>query len=236
MLAEGYWQDPELTARRFPADPFIEGRMYRTGDRAAWRADGMLEFLGRRDRQFKIHGFRVETGEIESLLNRSAGVRQSCVLPRQDSQGERYLVAWIESAAEPAALEADLRASLKEHLPQYMLPRHFVVLPKLPVKSSGKIDEKSLPEPESSPRVQAEYVAPQTPHEKALARIWSEVLEVSSVGIHDNFFDLGGGSLTSLRIVALAQEDGLLVQGQPMRPELLFEYPTVAELAAVLDS
>ncbi len=235
MLADGYWRDPELTARKFPANPFAEGGMYRTGDRAAWRADGMLEFLGRRDRQFKIHGFRVETAEVESLLNRSPGVRQSCVLPRRDSQDEPYLVAWIESDADAATFEADVRTALKQRLPQYMLPRYFVVLPRLPVKASGKIDEHALPEPESSPRVQAEYIAPQSPCEKKLARIWSEVLEVEAVGIHDNFFDLGGGSLTSLRVVALARDEGLLVQGLPMGPELLFEYPTIAELAALLD-
>ena len=129
MLADGYWRDPELTARHFPSDPFADGRMYRTGDRAAWREDGMLEFLGRRDRQFKVHGFRVETAEIESLLNRCPGIRQSCVLPRHDSQGEPFLVAWIESDADASSFEADVRATLKQHLPQYMLPRHFVVLP-----------------------------------------------------------------------------------------------------------
>jgi len=239
-LASGYLNDEELTAARFIADPFspaANARMYRTGDRAKWKADGQIEFLGRDDGQVKIHGMRVETGEIESVLNAVTGIKSSHVAARTDASGITYLVAWVVAENQDNFAEDMLRNHLQAKLPRYMVPRRYVSVDALPVNASGKVDTSALPEPAAVSRAADNvYIPPRTQEETSLARIWSEVLNVQPVGIHDNFFDLGGASLTSLRIVSKASDAGVRLNGEPIKPELLFEYPTVCELAAYIQS
>lgn len=239
MLADGYLNDEELTAKKFVADPFSNvpgAKMYRTGDRARWSAEGNIEFLGRTDRQIKIHGFRVETGEIENALRSCPNVREAFVRPFADSNGDTYLVAWLAGNGSQLPSSDDLRRLLRKKLPSYMVPRQIVSLDRLPVNAAGKIDVSALPEPAAMRPQTCDYVAPRTENERILVEVWSNVLNVERIGIHDSFFDLGGGSLTSLRIVAQATDAGLTVNGQPIRPEMLFEYSTVGELAALVDA
>ena len=239
MLADGYLNNSQLTQERFVDDLFAPcggTRMYRTGDRVRWTDDGELEFLGRCDRQVKIHGYRVEIGEIESKLEAYPAIRESHVQCRTDSHGDTFLVAWIGTDYTNSIDPDDIRKFLRDKLPGYMIPRSFMLLDRLPLSSSGKVNVHQLPEPKAERPKSQQYVAPQSPVEQTLVDIWSRVLEVEHVGTHDNFFDLGGSSLSSLRIVALLQEAGWQLDGDRIKPELLFEYPTVAELAAYWES
>lgn len=239
QLASGYLHDSELTAERFVSDPYSvepNARMYRTGDCARWNAQGELEFLGRRDRQIKIHGFRVELGEVECALNSHPAVRESYVATRKDSSGETYLVAWLGVTDQSQVTTDEVRNHLRERVPGYMVPRQFALLPQLPWNSSGKIDARALPELQTERSSERCYVAPRTDLERTLARIWSQVLEAEQVGIDDNFFDLGGSSLSSLRIIALLHEAGLELPSDAIKPELLFEYPTIGQLATYWES
>jgi amino acid adenylation domain-containing protein len=234
QLASGYLRDPQLTADRFVPDPRGSepgARMYRTGDCARWNPQGELEFLGRHDRQIKIHGFRVELGEVECALNSHPGVRESFVATRKDNVGETYLVAWLGVTDISRLTIDDVRTHLRERVPGYMVPRQFALLPQLPWNSSGKIDTQALPDLQLESSPEHRYVAPRTELERTLTQVWSQVLEVERVGTDDNFFDLGGSSLSSLRIIALLQESGLELAGEAIKPELLFEYPTVGQLA-----
>ena len=194
-LARGYLARPELTAERFVESPFApHARLYRTGDRARWLADGTLECLGRVDNQVKIRGFRIEPGEVESALARHPAVGQCVVVAREDAHGDKILAAYLEpQSGQPAPEVSDLRQHLANDLPAYMVPSTFVVLDKLPLTPNGKIDRNALPAPTfDHVRVAHESVAPRTETEQALAAIWSEVLKVGGIDIHDNFFDLGG--------------------------------------------
>jgi acyl carrier protein len=222
-LALGYLNRPELTAERFVADPYLPGaRLYRTGDRVRWRADGTVEFLGRVDTQAKIRGFRVEPGEVEAVLRARPGVREAAVVVREDTPGDRLLVAYV--AGEVAADE--LREHLRGRLPEHMLPGAIVRLDELPLTANGKLDRKALPAPELGP-AEERYVAPRTPVEEVLAGIWAEVLRLERVGVHDNFFELGGHSLLATRVASRIRE--VFAIELPLRA--LFEGPTVAELA-----
>ncbi|WP_337824960.1 non-ribosomal peptide synthase/polyketide synthase [Amycolatopsis sp. A1MSW2902] len=198
-LARGYRDRPGLTADRFVADP--EGppgeRMYRTGDVVRWRPDGALEFLGRRDDQVKLRGFRVEPGEVEAALARHPDVAQAAVLVREDQPGAKRLVAYVVSAAGEEAL----REFLARSLPDYLVPSVFVALDRLPVSANGKLDRRALPAPQSA---ESGHVEAATETERALAGIWAEVLGADRVGAQDNFFSLGGDSLRSLQISAQA--------------------------------
>jgi amino acid adenylation domain-containing protein len=231
-LARGYLGRPELTAERFVPDAFGEAgsRLYRTGDRVRHRADGLLEFSGRLDGQVKIRGFRIEPGEIEAALVAHPGVREAVVVARRDRDREIRLVAYVAGNVPGMAAE-ELRRHLRERLPEPMVPAAFVVLAALPLTANGKVDRKALPAPaEAAGELQASHLPPRTDLEERIARVWCEVLGVERVGVHDGFFDLGGHSLLLLRVVSRLRE----VLGRDLPNVLLFEYPTVASLAAVL--
>jgi amino acid adenylation domain-containing protein len=221
-VARGYLNRPELTAEKFIPNPFGEGRVYRTGDLAKWRADGTLECLGRLDHQVKLRGYRIELGEIEAALAGIAGVRQAVVVLR-----EGQLVAYVVPvAADPS--EPLLREHLRGKLPEYMVPARYVMLDKLPLTPNGKVDRRALPAPDWGGGSGAgTYAAPRTPVEATLARIWSEVLRVERVGIHDHFFDLGGHSLLAVQAQARIRER--LRVGVELRD--FFQGGTVASLA-----
>ncbi len=230
-VARGYVGQADLTAERFLRDPFEAapgGRMYRTGDLARWLPDGTLEFLGREDEQIKIRGFRVEPSEVEAVLLRASGVRESAVVAREESSGEQRLVAYVVG---DEADDASLRAHAAEYLPEFMIPSAFVVLDQLPRTASGKIDRQNLPEPEAASSGQREeYVAPRTPMEEKVAAIWADVLGVERVGIHDDFFALGGHSLLATQIIAQLRSDF----GVDLPLHSLFTDPTVESLSRVI--
>jgi amino acid adenylation domain-containing protein/non-ribosomal peptide synthase protein (TIGR01720 family) len=231
-VARGYLNRPDLTAERFVPDPFCGApgaRMYRTGDEARYRAGGVIEYLGRLDQQVKLRGFRIELGEIEAVLCQHPNVREAVVVVRGEAE-EKRLFAYVCGELESAATE--LRNFLKQSLPEYMVPAAFIVLDKLPLSNSGKVDRKRLPAPETSrPSLAETYVAPRTEIERVLAKIWSEVLSVKQVGIHDNFFELGGDSILSIQIIARAHQAGLQLTAQEV-----FYHQTIAGLAAVAES
>jgi amino acid adenylation domain-containing protein len=227
-VTRGYLGRPGLTAQRYVPDPFGAGpgaRMYRTGDRVRWRADGTLEYLGRLDHQVKVRGFRIELGEIEAVLRQHESVADCAVLAREDA-GEKRLVAYVVGEAEADALRAHVRQSL----PEYMVPSAFVFLDALPLTPNGKLDRKALPAPEFA-SAEDRYVAPRTPVEEALAGIWAEVLRLERVGVHDSFFDLGGHSLLATRVVSRVRE----MFGVELPLRALFEGPTLAEVAGRVD-
>ena len=226
-VARGYRGDSERTAERFPADPFSpsRGRVYRTGDRVRYLADGNLEFLGRLDEQVKIRGFRIELGEIEAVLEQCPGVREAAVAAKENDGLAAYFVA---GSPQPAA--SVLRAFLKERLPIHMVPVAFVSMESLPRGASGKVDKRRLPEPDRSGEGEKGFVAPRTPVEETVARIWCDLLRAERVGVHENFFDLGGHSLLATQVVSrLRDAFGFEV---PLRT--LFESPTIAELSLAI--
>ena len=232
-LADGYAQEPELTASKFLPDPWgaIPGdRLYRTGDRARYRPDGNLEFLGRGDSQVKIRGFRIELGEIETVLARHPGVRETAVLAREDRPGEKRLVAYIAAEEDCAPSSAELRDYLRDRLPEYMVPVTWVFIPGLPVTSNGKLDRRALPLPGHS-EAAMDHVAPRTPTEGSLAALWEEVLKVGAIGAGDHFFELGGHSLLATQLLSRIQAE-FSVQ-MPLRE--LFVFPTLAEMAARIE-
>ncbi len=228
-LARGYLGRPELTAERFVPDPLSEtpgGRLYRTGDLARWRAAGALEFLGRADRQVKVRGFRVEPAEIEAALAEIPGVAEVAVSLR-----DGRLAAWLVPAAgsEGKALLEAARSALLDRLPRHMVPALWAHLPALPHTPNGKVDHRVLPMPDVAGAAAGEdgYVPPRNPVEERLAAVWAEILGLPRVGVHDNFFRLGGDSILSIRVVSRAREAGLEISLYQM-----FERQTVAELAA----
>jgi acyl carrier protein len=236
-LARGYLGRRALTAARFVPDPFAPpddagGRLYRTGDLVRWLPTGELEFLGRTDRQVKIRGFRVELGEIEAALVGHPAVREAAVLAREDGPGERRLVAYVAILQEQEAAAGELRAFLKERLPDHMLPAAFVTLAALPLNSSGKIDRRALPAPDAArPALAAAYVAPSTPAEEGVAAIWCEVLGLDRVGVDDDFYELGGHSLLLPQVMHRLKRD--FEVDVPLRA--LAEETTVAGLALTVE-
>ncbi|HEV7551579.1 MAG TPA: amino acid adenylation domain-containing protein, partial [Candidatus Angelobacter sp.] len=239
-LARGYVNRPGLTAERFIPNPYREpgARMYSTGDLARWRNDGNLEYLGRNDQQVKIRGFRIELGEIEATLQEHGGVRQAVVIAREDQPGEKRLVAYVvpETGGEEKEREKGIRreelemSQLREYLqgkfPEYMVPSAYVRLEKLPLNHNGKIDRKKLPQPDENTRGH-EYVGPRNPTEETLCRLWQEVMRVERVGIHDNFFTLGGHSLMAVQVISRIKS-AFAVE---MPLSVLFTVPTVARMA-----
>ena len=230
-LARGYLGRGATTAEVFVPHPWASGeRLYRTGDLVRFRADGELEFLGRIDRQVKVRGFRVELRGVEAALLECPGVDESAVVVQREPTGEQRLVAYVAGKGEPLTVPG-LRAALRRHLPDYMVPALFEVLDALPKTSSGKIDRRALPEPSSEELVVDGVVAPRDENEALLARLWAEVLGRSQVGIHDNFFELGGDSILGIQIISRAHQEGL-----QLTPQQLFQHQTIAELAAVAES
>jgi amino acid adenylation domain-containing protein len=227
-LARGYRGRPGLTAEQFVPDPFGEpgGRLYKTGDRVRWRADGQLDFLGRADEQLKVRGYRIEPAEVEAALVQHPQVAAAAVAARSGR-----LVGYVVGKEGAAPSARDLRSFLHKQLPEYLVPTAFVTLGRLPRTPSGKLDRKALPEPEPKAESDSEFVAPRTPTETVLAGIWAEVLKRDQVGIHDNFFQLGGDSIRSIQVITRANQAGL-----KLTPKDLFQNQTVAELAAVSDN
>ena len=227
QIGRGYHNRPELTAEKFIPDPFRNepgARLYKTGDLARYRPDGVIEYLGRIDHQVKIRGFRIELGEIEAALAAHSAVKQVVVVAREDQPGRKRLVAYLVGAGVPVT---ELRTWLLQTLPDYMVPAAFVWLNALPLSPNGKVDRNALPVPDSErPELPNEFVAPTTPAEQTLAEIWSKVLGVKSVGIHDSFFELGGDSIRAIQVLARAQAKGL-----PATLAQLFETPTIHGVA-----
>ncbi|HEU5138275.1 MAG TPA: amino acid adenylation domain-containing protein, partial [Steroidobacteraceae bacterium] len=227
-VARGYLNRLDLTAERFVKDPFSadeSARMYRTGDLGRWRADGNVEFLGRNDHQVKIRGYRVELGEIESQIRAHEGIQEVAVIAREDTPGDKRLVAYYSAA--PSIETEKLRAHLKEKLPEYMWPAAFVKLERLPLTANGKLDRKALPAPDMTALSTQEYEAPQGEIEATLANIWKELLNVERVGRRDDFFDLGGHSLLAVQLITRVRA----VLGRDLALRDLFMEPTIRQLA-----
>jgi amino acid adenylation domain-containing protein len=235
-LARGYLGRSDLTATRFIPHPFSTqggARLYRTGDNARRLPDGNLEFMGRIDRQVKIHGYRIELGEVEARLLTHEAVREATVLAREGVSGEKQLVAYVVLRAQSKPSHRELRHYLEERLPQYMIPATFVLMDKLPLTLNGKVDERALPTPEFvRDEIEQEYVAPRTAIEQRLALIWSEILGVKQVGISDNFFELGGDSLLAVNLLVKIHE----VFGQNLSASILIREATIEYLAGVIAS
>jgi amino acid adenylation domain-containing protein len=230
-LARGYVRAPDLTAERFLPDSFGGGtgaRLYRTGDQARWRADGTLEFLGRVDHQLKIHGYRIEPGEIEAVLLSHPAVHQAIVVAREDTPGDKRLVAYVVAGPGSAG---ELRQLVQRKLPDYLRPANFVFLDALPLTEQGKLNREALPAPDQTrPVLDSPLVAPRTDLERLLADIWGKVLRVEDIGVEDGFFDLGGNSIQAALVTNQLQQR----LGEPVAVAALFETPTIAGFADYL--
>ena len=230
-VAAGYHNRDDLTSEKFLADPFVAGgRLYRTGDLARRIPSGVLDFLGRRDEQVKFHGHRVELNELRSALNRHPEIRDSVVAVVPDQNGHDTMIAYYCSRRQLD--HAELRAFLAEKMVEEIIPNVFVHLKKLPLTLNGKVNRRALPTlQEVRASLKRDYVPPRTPEEKLLADIWAQALCLDRVGIYENFFSLGGDSILSIRIIAKARQAGMR-----LTPKQLFQFQTVAELAAAAGS
>ncbi|WP_235322330.1 non-ribosomal peptide synthetase [Paenibacillus polymyxa] len=228
-LARGYLNRPDLTAEKFVDSPFAEGeKLYRSGDLAAWLPDGNIEYLGRIDHQVKIRGYRIELDEIETQLLNVEGVEEAVVLARQDGGGEKALVAYF--VADRTLTVSEMRTSLAQGMPGYMIPSYFVQLERMPLTTNGKVDRKALPEPQGGIQTGVEYVAPRNRTESQLVKIWEEVLGYSGIGVLDNFFELGGHSLRATNLVSKIQKE--MNVELPLRD--VFRYSTIEEMALAI--
>ncbi|MCK4259026.1 MAG: non-ribosomal peptide synthase/polyketide synthase [Halanaerobiales bacterium] len=226
-LARGYLHLPELTKEKFVWSSFSIGeRMYKTGDLARWLPDGSIEFLGRVDRQVKIRGYRIELGEIESQLLQYKQVNEIVVIDREDVNGNKHLCAYYTAHQEMSAVE--LKEFLAKNLPDYMIPAFFVQIDQLPLTANGKVNRRELPIPKGD--IEIEYIAPATQDEKNLAKIWGEILGIEKVGIHNNFFELGGDSIKAIQILARAKEQGIYLTVKD-----IFKFRTIANLLNNVD-
>ncbi|MDC5804908.1 amino acid adenylation domain-containing protein [Vibrio europaeus] len=230
-LARGYLGKPDMTSERFIPDPFTNNgeRMYRTGDLVRWREDGVMEYFGRVDQQIKIRGFRIELGEIESRLQQISGV-ETCVVAAHRHGSMTHLVGYLHGADAEKTDSVSILSELAEHLPEYMVPAHLVVLDSLPLTPAGKVDRNSLPEPEFK-SVLSQGLPPQGEKETLLAEVWQELLGIESVSREDSFFALGGDSILSLQLVSKLKLAGLNVS-----PKQVFQAPVLSELAQVLEA
>jgi amino acid adenylation domain-containing protein len=237
-VALGYWKRDDLTSEKFIDDPFSGksgAKLYRTGDIVKWNANGSIAFIGRADGQVKIRGFRIELGEIENALNDLPGVKDKVVVARQDGPGEKQLACYVVPSEAHKGTQDELLNIVREHmrakLPAYMVPSGFVVMAALPLTANGKVDRRALPAPTAqTSALKTEHVAPRNNIERALAAIWSKVLNVTDIGIHDDFFDLGGHSLIGIQL--LGQVEQQFHKTLPLKS--LFEAPTIAQFAELL--
>jgi acyl carrier protein len=233
-LARGYLKRPDLTAEKFIPHPFSQkpgARLYRTGDLGRTLTDGTIEFAGRVDEQLKIRGFRIEPVEIEKAICRLRSVLEAVVIAREDKPGIKRLVAYVVPKDESRPAVRNILSVLKEDLPDYMIPSAFVFVDALPLSPNGKIDRSALPAPGNArPDIGVPFVAPRTPLEEELAEIWKEALSLDSVGVDDNFLDLGGHSLLASQIITQVIKRFQL----DLPVQLLFDSPTVAEMAVVI--
>lgn len=230
-LARGYLNRPELTAEKFIADPFSENpedRLYKTGDIAYWLPDGNIMFVGRADDQVKIRGYRIELDEVALALNECELVQQAAVVAREDGAGNKRLIAYV--VPREHFDKEPLMQWMKDRLPEYMVPALIVPLTAFPLNTSGKIDRKQLPDPDVSVLTANEYIAPRNETEQQLADIWGQLLHVGSIGIHDNFFDLGGDSIISIQVVSRINR-----LGWHIHPQDIFEFQTIAALAGRIE-
>jgi acyl carrier protein len=219
---------------RFIANPFSDvpnARLYKTGDLALYLPDGNIKYLGRIDQQVKIRGFRIELGEIEEVLTQHPAVQEAVAIAREDVPGEKQLVAYLVTDAAQTVTVSEMRSFLQEKLPDYMVPSVFLFLDALPLTPNSKVDRLALPKPENHrPDLQVAFVAPETELERTIAAVWQEVLRVEQVGVHDNFFDLGGHSLLIVQVHNKLRER----LGVELTVVQLFQYPTVGALADYL--
>ena len=233
-LARGYLNSPELTADKFIDHPFSsepKARLYKTGDLVRYRPDGTIEYLGRLDDQVKIRGFRIELGEIEAALLAHAAIEQAVVLAREDTPGDKRLVAYLVCAPGQTLQVESLRSQLQQQLPAYMVPSAFVLLNTLPLTSNGKVDRRALPDPDQSrPDLEKAFAAPSTRSEEVLAKIWANLLKLKRVGINDNFFDLGGHSLLAAKLMSQIEK----AFGKRFSLSAIFHAPTIEQLAELI--
>ena len=229
-VAEGYLNRPDLTAEKFVANTFGTGKLYRTGDLGRFREDGLIEFHGRMDEQVKIRGYRIELGEIEHVLARHPDVREAVVIAREDTPGDKRLVAYIVPKDQAHLSGSEIRLFAQEKLPAFMAPAHFVNLKRFPLTPNGKIDRKALPAPDEVERSERKFVPPRNADEEQLAKIWTEVLKLENVGVEENFFDLGGHSLLAIQVIARVRDSFKLEL--PMAA--FFEAPTIGGMAVAL--
>jgi len=234
-VARGYWNRPDLTSSKFIADPILpssRSRIFRTGDRGLHRRDGTLECSGRDDNQVKIRGHRVELGEIESTLPQHPAIRSVAAVVREDEAGEPCLIAYVVPASGSAPGTDELRDFIRQKLPDYMIPRQFVMLDELPRTPNGKIDRKRLPAPVKRTESRRSPVAARSPMEQELTKIWESVLRVAPVGIHDDFTELGGTSISAVRMLSRIEKS----LGVSMPLATLLRAPTIAQLANVIQN
>ncbi|MBW4685860.1 MAG: amino acid adenylation domain-containing protein [Komarekiella atlantica HA4396-MV6] len=234
-LARGYLNQPELTALKFIPNPFSKkagDRLYKTGDLVRFLASGDIEYIGRIDNQVKIRGFRVELGEIEAVINQHPSILTSVVILREDKSGNQSLIAYITLHPNKTLTIPELRRFLQNKLLDYMLPNAFMILEALPLTSNGKVDRQALPMPDVRPELEVAYVVPETEIEQTIASVWQKALNLEKIGIHDNFFEIGGHSLLLVTVHSQLQEI--------LKAELstldLFRYPTINSLAEYLTS
>lgn len=230
-IARGYLNKPELTAEKFVANPFSDkpgDKLYRTGDLGKWLPDGNIEYIGRTDDQVKVRGYRIELGEIESVLQQSGLVKQGVVLARDDSQKMKRLIGYV--VLNDSASKQQVQAYMQEKLPDYMVPAVWVALDQMPLTSNGKTDRHALPDPDHNDMTDSAYIAHRNKTEQILAAIWQQLLAVDKVGVNDNFFKMGGNSLLALKTVT-----ELKAQNFTLPVTKLYQYPTIAGIAAYLD-
>jgi acyl-coenzyme A synthetase/AMP-(fatty) acid ligase/acyl carrier protein len=231
-VSPGYWRRPDLTADSFISDPADEnGKIYRTGDLGRRLSDGCLLHLGRKDFFVKIRGYRVELEEIEMTLMEFPGIKEVVVTALNNNSGDERLVAYVVAKTVPGPNASEMRQFLQDKLPDYMIPTTFIALDALPLTDTLKVDRKALPKPNGlRPEISAPYAAPRNSIEEALVKIWAEILDLDHVGVHDNFFDLGGHSLAATRVISR------VIQTFPLdlTVKALFDSPTVAEMAEVI--
>ena len=225
-VAKGYLNRPDLTAEKFVDNPYGKGRMYKSGDLGRWLSDGNIEFLGRIDEQVKIRGFRIELGEVESALKKLEGINDGVVIAKADEFGDKALYAYVVSNEEISV--SQIRNTLKETLPEYMIPGYIAQIEKIPVTASGKLDKKALPEIRG--KRERDYIAPRNETEKIICEIFSNVLSVGKIGVNDNFFELGGDSIKAIQVVSIARNKGLQFGVRD-----LLMYKTVEEVACHID-